>query len=303
LKWDIEFKEKPSTNVFEWEITYSEGIEFYYQPALTSDDIDRGRIRPENVVGSYAVYCDKSGHHKDADGNTIVNYRAGKLLHIYRPLCIDAKGNKEWAELTISKGKLSITIPQKYLDEAAYPVTLDPDLGYTSVGESTLTDSTYREAHHDTTDASGGDTSTISVYVADLMAGGPWYMNVGIYNDSSKPNTIMATSVQFAPGGTGWRSVNYVATLAGSTKYWIAFSFKQSDSRIDVAYDTVENGWEYYKAVGTEEALPSSWGTGDGTYTSRFSLYATYTTGGGASIPRSNPFSRPFRQSLGRGGF
>jgi hypothetical protein len=34
-----------------------------------------------------------------------------------------------------------------------------------------------------------------------------------------------------------------------------------------------------------------------------FTLSITYTAGGGASIPRSNPFSRPFRQSLGRGGF
>jgi hypothetical protein len=28
-----------------------------------------------------------------------------------------------------------------------------------------------------------------------------------------------------------------------------------------------------------------------------------YEEAGGASIPRSNPFSRPFSQSLGRGGF
>jgi len=303
FEWDIEFAAKPATNVFTWDLLHSSGLEFHYQPALTQDEIDKGRIRPDKVVGSYAVYCDKTDHRKDSKGNTIANYRTGKLMHIYRPLCTDAKGNTTWATLNIADGKLSITIPQKFLDVATYPVTLDPELGYTSVGASTLTDSSYRESHHSTTDASGGDTSTISVYVVDVMAGGPWYMNVGIYNDSSKPNSIMATSVQFAPGGTGWRNANYVATLAASTKYWIAFSFPQADSRINVAYDTVSDGWEYYKQVGTEAALPASWGTGDGTYTSRFSLYATYAAAGGASIPRSNPFSRPFSQSLGRGGF
>ena len=138
LKWDIEFKTKPTTNIFSWALTHSVGLEFHYQPVLTQEQVARGCKRPDDVIGSYAVYCNQSGHFKDADvsGNTTVNYTTGKLLHIYRPLCRDAKGTTTWASLLIDKGTLTITIPQKWLDTAVYPVTLDPTIGYTSVGAS-----------------------------------------------------------------------------------------------------------------------------------------------------------------------
>ena len=86
LKWDIEFATKPATNVFEWELLHTEGLEFCYQSPLTQAEIDKGTIRPDDVVGSYAVYCGQSGNYKDADGKTVVNYAAGKLTHIFRPV-------------------------------------------------------------------------------------------------------------------------------------------------------------------------------------------------------------------------
>ena len=125
FKWDIEFDEKPASNVFTWEIKHK-GLEFFYQGELTDEAIARGAIRPDEVVGSYAVYCTKANN----------KYKTGKVCHIYRPLCIDANGLKRYADLKIDGKTLTITIPQDYMDKCAYPMTLDPTLGYDSIGAS-----------------------------------------------------------------------------------------------------------------------------------------------------------------------
>ena len=48
-------KQKPATNKIQFSIQ-SKGLDFFYQPELTQEEKDRGCVRPENVVGSYAVY-------------------------------------------------------------------------------------------------------------------------------------------------------------------------------------------------------------------------------------------------------
>ena len=56
---DFEFeyilKSIPSSNVIEFDIE-TKGLNFFYQPELTQQEIDEGASRPENVIGSYAVY-------------------------------------------------------------------------------------------------------------------------------------------------------------------------------------------------------------------------------------------------------
>ena len=62
----------------------------------------------------------------------------GKILHRYRPIAIDANGNKAWCndevDRYIDPTNIRTTTPQQFLDEAVYPVTVDPDLGYTAIG-------------------------------------------------------------------------------------------------------------------------------------------------------------------------
>jgi hypothetical protein len=100
------------------------------QPELTPEEIAEGTDRPENVVGSYAVY------HKTKRDHVIgqTNYATGKAFHIYRPKVWDADGNEIWAELSYADGTLSVTVPQSFLDSAVYPVRVDPTFGYTSLG-------------------------------------------------------------------------------------------------------------------------------------------------------------------------
>src|SRR3990167_1721314 len=138
LEMEVLLKEKPDTNKFVFQIDGAENLNFSYQPALTQEEIDEGDNRPENVIGSYAVYHKTKANHRK--GST--NYATGKAFHIYRPKAIDASGVEEWAELFYENGVLSVTVPQKFLNVAVYPVKVDPTLGYTSIGASDFVDST-----------------------------------------------------------------------------------------------------------------------------------------------------------------
>ena len=99
--------------------------------ALTEKDIDEGSIRPDNVVGSYAVY-----HQSERNGQ----YKAGKAFHWYRPRIEDSKGTWVWGELFVDAqaGIATITIPQSFLDKAAYPIrhVSGTTLGFSASGGS-----------------------------------------------------------------------------------------------------------------------------------------------------------------------
>ncbi len=127
LRFDIVLKEKPLVNTFNFPVK-AKNLRFSYQPP---GDLDEGVMRPLNVEGSYAVY------HITKKNN---QYMTGKAFHIYRPIAKDALGNSAWCNISLDKyidpTSLTLTIPQQFLDEAVYPMTIDPDFGYTAIGGS-----------------------------------------------------------------------------------------------------------------------------------------------------------------------
>ena len=115
--------EKPASNKVEFQIE-SSGLDFFYQPPLTQEyqngyseefqkeiivsetqvkDLEGNVLveRPENVVGSYAVYHSTKGGMNDSAGK---EYKVGKAFHIYRPHIIDATGAETWGNLHIENG-------------------------------------------------------------------------------------------------------------------------------------------------------------------------------------------------------
>ena len=127
--------EKPATNLVEFDIE-TKGLAFYYQPELTQEEKDEGASRPENVIGSYAVYHEsKQG---DYSKMGLKNYRAGKAFHIYRPKIIDSAGTEVWGELNITDNLLTVEIPQEFLDNAVYPIRHAAGLtfGYTTLAST-----------------------------------------------------------------------------------------------------------------------------------------------------------------------
>jgi len=124
----------------------TKGLKFYYQPPLHPEhptwceEPDGGySVRPENVVGSYAVYHATRGnvHRSKSDGE---KYRCGKAFHIYRPRIVDAAGNAVWGDLGIDEdaGLMVVEIPWKFLDSAVYPVrhAAGATFGYETIGSS-----------------------------------------------------------------------------------------------------------------------------------------------------------------------
>jgi len=128
FEFEVVLKEKPPTNQIILDIQ-AQRLRFSYQPPLTQEEIDEGVVRPDNIVGSYAVY------HATKKNN---QYVTGKAFHIYRPMAIDAIDKKVRCDIQVDKSidptSLTITVPQQFLDEAVYPITIDPDFGYTSIG-------------------------------------------------------------------------------------------------------------------------------------------------------------------------
>jgi hypothetical protein len=264
FKWDILIPEKPKYNFFKWEIK-SKGVEFYYQAELTAEEILDGCIRPENVVGSYAVYCSKQ-HNK---------YKTGKVAHIYRPLCIDANGLKAYADLNIdSKAKtLTITIPQDYLDNAAYPMTLDPTIGYTSIGAGiwSRASAIAVESLMVSAPTSNGTASKVYIY---LSSGYNTSIQLGYYSDSSLASSDSISS----PTEGAWNSVNVSGSISSGELYYPAFSLQSSGTGSGgIAYDDQTDGMQYENNI---SSLPATW-TSASKYTRKFSLYLEYTESGG----------------------
>jgi len=315
--FDVVLKTKPAGNVFSFNIE-TKNLDFFYQPPLNqekqkelsseyselsskghivscteTDCFDKdGKVithRPENVVGSYAVYYKggKSGDYTALGGK---NYRAGKAFHIYRPQIIDAQGNKVWATMNVdtANNKLTVTIPQDFLDSAVYPVTIDPTFGYTmaptSYYEQPPTQTYFVQI--DNLSPSGNNSLTgIVVYInpqttSDNLQFG-WYSNSSNYPNSR----LVYDSVAWNPSssGVGWYKTpnNWNYPLTASTQYWGAF--KNSSNNYNLYYDSAGGSkWADYQNATMPD--PAS-ATQD--FQAHFPIYAIYS----ASTPTNVYYS------------
>lgn len=126
-EYEIILDKKPKSNIVSLEVE-TENLVYYYQP----EEVGENEHRPVHVKGSFAVYhADETKHHNSE------KYKAGKAFHLYRPWAVDQTGKKVWCSFDPNfngTGDLEITIPQDFLDNAVYPVTIDPTFGYTTGG-------------------------------------------------------------------------------------------------------------------------------------------------------------------------
>jgi len=170
LEWEL--PAGSTLNVLPFTLRYKGNVRFYYQGELTPEEIEQGARRPENVIGSYAVYIDKANNklveitreeYSDEELNEMIasgritertlpdgtpkyykatyHYNTGKIEHIYRPKAWDEAGNETWCELHIPENgeaetniDCHVEIPAEWLANAVGKVTIDPTFGYTSVG-------------------------------------------------------------------------------------------------------------------------------------------------------------------------
>jgi len=276
---------KPKSNILSTTIQSKE-LNFFYQPELTQEEINEGAERPDNVVGSYAVY------HKTKKNNLVggKSYKTGKAFHIYRPEAVDAGGNKAWCDLHIDESILSVTVPQSFLDKAIYPVVVDPTFGYTSVGGSNQVctgNDMYGTDATSGADADGVDLDSMSVYSYTLSNN--INMKTLLVNTSE---IIVTNGVSPATAVTStqeWVEFIYSTppTLSGSTGYILCFISDDDGGgdSIKVKFDSGVSGdgiIDFSNSYSSPTNPTDSFSNDD-----LYSIYATYTTGSPASS--SNP--------------
>jgi len=282
---------KPISNVLSTTIE-TKGLDFFYQPELTQEEIAEGGERPENVIGSYAVYHSTKSNHKVGDKN----YKSGKAFHIYRPKAIDTNNNESWCELNIGGGILTVTTPQKFLDTATYPVRIDPTFGYTSIGATFLTNTggsllVATASLVNTYTATAGDSVTdINIYGDSTTTSGTY--DVTVYTISGgAPTTRLATPVELTVTTTlQWHSVSFSQSLSNGVEYGVAFANSTTDTNNKrQKYDSGSAPGRVASTSGVTSDLKDPFGTTGTDSGTHYSIYATYTTGGGAPAVLPHP--------------
>lgn len=262
-------KEKPQNNTLEARFE-TKNLEFFYQGELTPDEIAFGASRPENVIGSYAAYF--SGKRKRG-----MEYRTGKAFHIYRPKAIDALGSETWCDLNINKNgkKLTVTVPQSFLDNATYPVTVDPTFGYTSIGGSAFGGSADIGVALRATAPDNGTIDSISCYFGATNVGK--FLKGIVYSDAASPIKItdgIGNSIEAAASGWITSTMSTPPTIVSGTVYYIGIV--QDAALTGFQYDTggVSNQMKYGSLT---YASPENTWTTPANFDWFLSVYATYT--------------------------
>jgi hypothetical protein len=293
FKFGIIWYEKPIENKWSCIIDGWEEFDFWYQPPISIDnptgarDIDHDGIiehfveRPEEVVGSYAIY------HKIKKNN---QYKTGKFCHIYRPRFIDADGKWTWGELEIKNGVFTETCPQDFLDKAVYPVKSNATYGSEAQGASDwdIANGNYPLVFkiEGTMPAAGTITEVhfwIRRWNSDTVT---W--NVNYYADGSPVGAQRGTTPTAATwAGTSFTD-RYIALTgqaeANAAQLWAAYK-----SNIDcrVTYDSGSGNLAY---KGSYNSTMSSMPAGTDftvalTADRQVACYATYTpSGGGGTV-------------------
>ncbi|XXJ19990.1 hypothetical protein ACR42D_10675 [Desulfovibrio caledoniensis] len=263
LKWDVEFVEHPGVYAWAFGLKDSGNLSYHRQPPLTPAEIAAGHERPDDVIGSYAIYMDRMHN----------GYGTGKFAHVYRPEFQDANGDTTYGTLDISDGEMTIGIDPAWMDNAAYPVTLDPTIGYSSMGASALAASSAYRANlaADLYTAASGDTITaIHMGLRTYSSGS---LNVGVF-DAADNSRVANESVYAGNSSFVFRSATGLSiSLTDAHEYFMAVGTNTAVMQI---YDSYTNGafrgsyadpWADIQVAGY-----------------RFSMYADIESGGSTPV-------------------
>ena len=307
LEYEIILPSRPATNIITMYLDFPAGIEFWYQdtlendyknntpteyvygeqtdpnepapiigsqPAMTLEEYLERHDRPENVVGSYAVYFNKR-HGK---------YKTGKLCHIYRPKLIDDNGAEKWADLHIDPATkiLTITMDSAWLDKAAYPVTVDPTFGYTSAGSSSANynDQIVAQLYVSSDDILITPSASTTIHVYQRKTPNASDIRMGIYdNISSAPGYLRGYTGSTSTSGPtpDWKdlpltNVDNGMVVKDGGGYWLAL---HAHDDVDYYFDTGFATTGVYNSEAYENGMIDTWSTDGTTGTYKYSIYLT----------------------------
>lgn len=261
---------RPKTNILKATIQ-SKGLNFYYQ-----EKIDKNSFfteRPDNIIGSYAVYASEKRINYEGGKK----YGTGKVAHIYRPKAIDSLNNETWCKLNIENGILTVEVPKEFLKNAKYPVIVDPTIGYNTIGASlgTFSNTTHPfcSLYNPISAVTGDKITQYSLYTAN--AGSNSSLEIAAYSIISGGASSLLTTAQtlsITSGTPQWWNTGTVShTLSNGVDYGLAFG-NWSTSIIIYGDSSTGNNIDYED---TDAALPATWGH-QAYYSDILSIYATY---------------------------
>lgn len=306
FEWEIILKKIPPVCQFSYNIQ-TRGLSFYYQPPLSGSELDSlwlkvsdsdsilvpKTIRPDSVVGSYAVYHNsRANNYHRLDGSSEI-YKTGKAFHIYRPKAWDSAGDTVWGELFIdtTANLLTVTVDSLWLLKAVYPVTIDPTFGHTSIGGTGSSPGEYNLiALYDdfvTTGAATADTGYIYTWKT-APAESP-DVNIYVYERTgtlANDDWIDSLSTRIAIHNLvpAWlnTSMNQSNNLESGVAYIAAFQAidnYSTGSMLNFKYDIMTGG---VVQLNDTDMIPPSTLSGGTTTLTRYSCYVVYSEEAGS---------------------
>lgn len=218
LEHQIILDKKPSTNKIELKITCSPALSFYPQVASTPEEIAAGYEvnYPDDILNSYAVYCDKRHYNE---------YQTGKVAHIKRSWVEDKNKKRTWCEDSINvnqgSGSWIIAIPEAiWSDDSLYPLIVGPNMGYDTIGASTLQLSPGRQGVYGLLSPdSDGDAQTMFMH-----GNGTPNITLGILD--SNGDVLRDTAGGDTASGYNWneQALDSDLGILAANQYYLAFN-------------------------------------------------------------------------------
>lgn len=276
---DLTLFERPAGDRVQFTIN-TKGVRFEYQPALTEEEIGRGRFRPANVVGSWAIYATEEKVNL-VDGKV---YGVGKVGHIFNSLMSDAAGNAARTNPQIfdngdGTGLLTINFDKGFLDNAVYPIRHAAGLtiGYNTVGSSFVFGFLGYAPFTRVSPTGAANVDSISIY-ANRDPGQSTSNNKAIIWKASD-NTVLANSPieKSINSDTGqWWTYTYSTKPVFAAANFYLGVISAADNKIVYRFDSDGGSYGSDASVfGGTYASPGNL-TPDN-YSVRLSIYATYT--------------------------
>ena len=266
FKFDYTIKEKPATNKLTFSIQ-SKDVKFLYQPELTEKEKEEGVKRPENVVGSYAVYAETPKTNW-TDGK---EYKCGKIGHIYRPKLIDSKGKETWADLHIENGRYEVTIPEEFYNNAIYPIRSNDTFGYIGEG-GTGSNITVNYLLGCLFAGKNGTGNSMSMYCQHFLSTeGDFKM--GLYKESDQ-SLVGSTAEVHTPSSADWVTTDFIdSPEVEAVNYYLSGFI--GNAYVLHYFDA--DGSQYSDGSGTYPTFPNP---SDYSFTASrcVSIYVTYTS-------------------------
>lgn len=284
----------PASNVFPFKISGAENMDFAYQtpywqeaglkaPTQDCTDTDcvvRGhfRHRDENISGSYTVFSITNKDHLEGQ----LNYAAGKLFQIYRPLVTDAKNNTIWGDLSYNEGVLSVSVPQAFLDGATYPIKIDPQFGNTTNGASQIAEQGPDNSFGQLFNFSTVQGVTVTKITARLNnnGSGTRTFDVASYTyASSSPQARIGSAVSSSISSASATNVDVTVSnvMTGGIAYTTAIGNWDQTNILNIYYDNGPSGTVGTNYDTSTGSLNSAWVNSNTTGIERVTLYSTYS--------------------------